>query len=132
MTGAKGERQMAKKAKLLTRIVGLGSFLLGVLVLVRPVQLGNLLVIDTKKRAGLILTFGLALRDIAIGVYILRAKDTRALRQGLLFRMLSETSDFLMTGLGRGLIRQPAGRKIAFSIPPLLITEWLIRQSLKD
>ncbi len=123
---------MGQKARLFTRLAGLGSMGLGGLVLVRPAQLGSLLGIDTKKQAGLALTLGLAVRDIAIGVYILCARDNRALRQGLLFRLLAETSDFLMTGLGRGIIRQPAGRKIALSIPPLLLSEWLIRQSLKD
>jgi hypothetical protein len=123
---------MAQKAKLLTRLAGLGSVGLGGLVLARPAQLGSLLGIDTKKQAGLALTFGLAVRDIAIGTFILRARDNQSLRQGLLFRMLAETSDFLMTGLGRGIIRQPTGRKIALSILPLLLVEWLIRQNLKD
>jgi hypothetical protein len=123
---------MAQKAKFLARSGGLASLVLGGIVLARPIQMGKLLGIDTKQRAGRALAFGLALRDIAIGVFILRAKDNSALRQGLLFRMLSETSDFLMTGLGRGLILQPAGRKIAATIPAIMIGEWLVRRNLKD
>ncbi len=123
---------MPKLAKLSARLAGLSSVVLGGLVLVRPVQLGRVLGIDTKKRVGMALTFGLAFRDIAIGIYILRAKDSKGLRQGMLFRMVAETSDVLMTGLGWGVIRQPAGRKIAVGIPPLMVGEWFIRRSLKD
>ena len=123
---------MANLAKLSARFGGVSSIILGGAVLVRPVQLGKMLGIDTKKRAGMALTYGLAARDIAIGVYLLRAKDTKGLRQGMLFRLLAETSDVLMTGLGRGVILQPAGRKIALGIPPLMVGEWFIRRSLKD
>ena len=123
---------MANLAKTFARLAGWGSALLGGVVLVRPKQLGSVLGIDTKKQAGIALTIALALRDIAIGVYLIRAKDKNGLRQGMLYRMLGETSDTLMTGLGRGVIRQPAGRKIALTIPPLLLIEWFIRQNLQD
>jgi hypothetical protein len=123
---------LADLAKFSARLAGWGSVGLGGLVLVRPKQLGKVLGIDTTKGAGMALTFALAVRDMAIGLYLVRAKDTKGLRQGLLYRMVAETSDTLMTGLGRGVIRQPAGRKLAMTIPPLILIEWLIRQNLKD
>jgi len=123
---------LADLAKVFARIAGWGSVGLGGVVLVRPKQLGKVLGIDTTKGAGMALTFALAVRDMAIGLYLVRAKDTKGLRQGLLYRMLAETSDTLMTGLGRGVIRQPAARKIALTIPPLILIEWLIRTNLKD
>lgn len=123
---------MANLAKLSARFGGVSSIILGGAVLLRPVQLGSKLGIDTKKRAGMALTFGLAVRDIAIGIYLLRAKDAKGLRQGMVFRLMAETSDVLMTGLGRGVILQPAGRKIALGIPPLMLTEWFLMRKLKD
>lgn len=123
---------MADLAKTAARLAGWSSAALGGAVLVRPKQLGRALGIDTKKRAGMALTFALAFRDLAIGLYIIRAKDVNGLRQGLLYRMLGEVSDTLMTGLGWGVIRQPAGRKLSLGIPPLLVVEWFIRHNLKD
>lgn len=123
---------MANLAKIAARLAGWGSVLLGGVVLLRPKQLGKALGIDTTKDAGMALTFALAFRDIAIGLYLALAIDIKGLRQGLLYRMMAETSDTLMTGLGRGVIRQPAGRKIALTIPPLILIEWLIRINLKS
>lgn len=123
---------MANLAKISARLAGWGSVLLGGMVLVRPKELGSKLGIDTKNRAGMALTFALAFRDIAIGIYIIRAKDAKGLKQGLLYRMIAETNDTLMTGLGWGVIRQPAGRKLSLGIAPLLLVEWFIRRSLKD
>ena len=123
---------MANLAKISARLAGWGSALLGGVVLLRPKELGSKLGIDTKNRAGMALTLALAFRDIAIGVYLIRAKDAKGLRQGLLYRLVAETSDTLMTGLGWGVIRQPAGRKISLTIPLLMVGEWFIRHNLKD
>lgn len=123
---------MANLTKLSARLAGVGSVALGGLVLVRPVQFGKLLGVDTSKQAGKVLTYGLAVRDIAIGIYILRAKDTKGLRRAITVRMLGEISDTLMTAFGRGVIRQPAGRKLALGIPPLIAVEYFLIRKLKD
>lgn len=123
---------MAKIAKPAAQLMGWGSIALGGVVMLLPKKLGKLLGVDTAKRGGLILALVLALRDLAVGVLILRAKNNTALRRSITVRMLCEVSDTLMTAFGRGLIRQPDGRKLAFAIPPLIVVELWVRQNLED
>lgn len=123
---------MGKWVKPATQLMGWGSVALGGIVLLLPKKLGRLLGLDTSKRGGLILALILAVRDLAVGVLILRSKDTAALRRSITVRMLCEVSDTFMTGFGRGLVKQPEGRKLALGIPPLIVIELWVLRNLKD
>lgn len=124
---------MAKLMKLAARMMGWSSIALGGVVLVRPKQLGKLLALDTEKQAGLAMTFALAIRDFLVGLYIVRAKDTKTLKRGVMLRLLCEMSDLMTFTFGKGFVLQPQGRKIILlTIPPIVAVEVFVRQSLKD
>jgi hypothetical protein len=118
--------------KKLPKPMGLGFLLLGVLLLIRPRQLGPLFGVDTTKRAGLILVRVLAVREMLTGGYILLAKDSKALKRGILARMLAETSDFFMHMFGKGIFLQPISRRVGYMVPPVLLVEYLIRRSVEE
>jgi hypothetical protein len=124
--------QLKKQSKPVAQLMGWGSIALGLIVMVLPRRLGKLLGIDTSRRAGVVLTYILAVRDLAVGIAIMRAKDTATLRTGVTLRMLCEISDFNMTVFGWGLIRQPQARRFGLGIPLLIGFEFLVRQNLKD
>ncbi|MEI6044184.1 MAG: hypothetical protein WCS37_07315 [Chloroflexota bacterium] len=123
---------ISKLKPILARLIGLVSLLLGGVVMVFPDKMGPLLGIDHKKRAGLILLRGLALRDLLLGLYLVRASDQRSLKRGLSLRMLYDLTDFFMSVFGRGIIIQPTARKVAISIPGVVLVTYLIRRSLKE
>ncbi|NWJ46137.1 MAG: hypothetical protein HXX08_09685 [Chloroflexi bacterium] len=118
--------------KILPRLMGWGFLILGGLLQAWPRQLGSLLGVDTKKRSGLVLVRILALREVIIGSFIVRAKDSQRLKQGILIRMLAEMSDFAMHMFGKGVFIQPTSRRIGYMIPPVLLVEFLIRGSIKE
>ncbi len=123
---------MENLVKFTARLMGWTSFLLGVAALAQPRKIGKLFAIDTAKPGGLMLCYWMALRDLVIGLVIIRARDNKALRLGVSLRMLGEISDSLTFTLGRGIILQPQGRKIiSLTIPPILVVETFVRQNLK-